>query len=330
MHMKTYKSLTAVSFALLLLAACGSSGIGDILGGGSNNGQTYEIRGVVDSVDPNSRSVYLTNVSGYTSMLSNGGGGTTARVYFSDQTQVDYQGRAYRPEDLERGDEVTVRVDESGNRLNAESMTVVYDATNGSGTSGSLPTGTYGSTVRGTVSYVDTSRRTIEVNRGSGSPLVLEYATNTPVYYNNQTYSPADLERGDEIDVRVTNLGSNRYSAQDITVVRNVSGGSGGINNGSTSSAQSTIRGTVSYIDTSRRTIELESASWISGFQSGAGTGNRVTVTYDTNTSVDVQGRLYPVSNLERGDLVEVSVYNGSSSALSANRIVLVRDINAR
>lgn len=323
--MKNYKSLTAVSFALLLLAACGSSGIGDILGGGSNNGQTYEIRGVVDSVDPNSRSVYLTNVSGYTSMLSNGGGGTTARVYFSDQTQVDYQGRAYRPEDLERGDEVTVRVDESGNRLNAESMTVTYDATNGSASS--LPTGTYGSTVRGTVSYVDTSRRTIEVSRSSGSPLVVEYATNTPVYYNNQTYSPADLERGDEIDVRVTNLGSNRYSAQDITVVRNVSGG---INSGSTSSAQSTIRGTVSYIDTSRRTIELESASWISGFQSGAGTGNRVTVTYDTNTSVDVQGRLYPVTNLERGDLVEVSVYNGSASALSANRIVLLRDVNVR
>jgi len=243
--MKNYKSLAAASLALVLLAACGSTGLGDVLGGGTNNSQTYEIRGVVDSVDPGSRSVYLTNVSGYTSMLSNGGNGSTARVYFSDQTQVAYQGKTYRPEDLERGDEVTIRVDESGNRLNAESVNVTYDATNG--TSSNYPSNSYPSS----------------------------------------TYP-----------------------------------------NGS--SQTSTIRGTVSYIDTSRRTIDIDSPSWISGFQSNTGNSNRVTVSYDTNTSVDVQGRLYPVTNLERGDVVDVQVYNGSSSLLQANRIVLVRDINSR
>ncbi|HKR65173.1 MAG TPA: DUF5666 domain-containing protein [Thermoanaerobaculia bacterium] len=329
--MKTTKTLAAASFALLLLAACGSSGIGDVLGGGSNNAQTYELRGVVDSVDPGSRSVYLTNVSGYTSMLSNGGG-TTARVYFDDQTQVTYQGNTYHPEDLERGDEVTVRVDESGNRLVAESMTVTYDATNSGTTSSSTypgNSGVYGSTVRGTVSYVDTSRGTIELNRGSGSPLILEYSSNTPVYYNNQTYHASDLERGDEIEVRVQNLNGGRMSAQDITVLRNVSGNNGTYG-GNTSSSMQTIRGTVSYVDTSRRTIEIESPTWISGFQSGSNNNNRITISYDTNTSVDVQGRLYPVTNLERGDLVEVHVYSGSTSAYQANRIVLVRDVNAR
>jgi len=80
--MKTTKSLAAASLMLILLAACGS--VGDILGGGGSGQQqgTYEIRGTVDSIDLNSRSIYLTNVSGYTSMLSNGG--NAVRVYYDD------------------------------------------------------------------------------------------------------------------------------------------------------------------------------------------------------------------------------------------------------
>src|SRR5687767_14364601 len=110
------KSLTAVALTALFLAACSSGGIGDILGGGdTGQASNYEIRGVVDRVDSSSRSVYLTNVSGYTSMLSSGGSGNTVRVYYDDQTQVRYAGQTYRTEDLERGDEVTVNVAESGN-----------------------------------------------------------------------------------------------------------------------------------------------------------------------------------------------------------------------
>lgn len=225
--MRNYKTLAAASFAVLLLAACGSTGLGDVLGGG-NDQRSYEIRGVVDSVDVNSRSLYLTNVSGMQSMLS-GGSGRTARVYFDDRTRVEYQGRTYRPQDLERGDEVTIRVDESGNQLMAESINVTYD-----------------------------------------------------------------------------------------------SGGRGS----TASSNTSTIRGTVSYVDTARRTLELESTTWVSGFRN-TNTGSRMTVAYDTNMSVDVQGRPYPVSNLERGDLVEVRI-SGSSSMPVAQSIVLVRDVNSR
>ncbi|MGZ5433005.1 MAG: hypothetical protein ACXWH7_08765, partial [Thermoanaerobaculia bacterium] len=58
------KALTAATLALLFLAACGSSGIGDILGGGTGASE-YEIRGTVDSVDTSSRVVHLTNVTGY-------------------------------------------------------------------------------------------------------------------------------------------------------------------------------------------------------------------------------------------------------------------------
>ena len=318
------KSLTAASLALLLLAACSSSGgMGDIFGGGNSN-QNYDIRGTVDYVDPNTRSVYLRDVSGYNRSMISSGSGDTVRVYYDDRTPVSYQGQNYRPEDLERGDVVSVRVDESGNSLVAESMTVLQDV---SGT-GSSTYPTYGSNIRGTVRYIDTSRRTIEVDRGNGSLMTVDYDTNTPVYYSNQTYRVADLERGDEIDISVRDLGSGRYVAQQINVVRNVSSGTYG---GSTSSQYATVRGTVRYVDTSRRTIELESASWRSNFNTGTGmNSSRVTVSYNANTNVDVSGRMYPVSGLEAGDVIEVQVTNANASIPFANSILLVRDVNNR
>ncbi|HEV7237971.1 MAG TPA: hypothetical protein VGQ36_01945 [Thermoanaerobaculia bacterium] len=288
--------------------------MGDILGGSGNN--NYEIRGTVDHVDTSSRVLHLTNVSGYNNMLS--GGSNSVRVYYDDDTTVGYQGQTYRVSDLERGDEVAVRVDESGNQLRAESMTVTRDVSGGSSTS---PGGVYNSTLRGTVRYVDTSRRTIEIDRGSASLMTVEYETSTPVYFNNQTYRASDLERGDEIEIRLRDLGSNRFVAQDISVIRSVSAGTTG-----SSSQMATIRGTVRSVDTSRRTIELESATWAKGFNSGTNTGNRVIVSYGSNTNVDVSGTFHPVSGLERGDVIEVHVQNANATTPFAERIYLVRD----
>ncbi|HYH09156.1 MAG TPA: DUF5666 domain-containing protein [Thermoanaerobaculia bacterium] len=323
--MRTYKSLAAASLALVLLAACGSSGLGDILGGGgsTSGASNYEIRGTVDSVDPNSRSIYLTNVSGYTSMLSNSGG-SAVRVYYDDRTPVSHQGSTYRPEDLERGDQISVRVDEDGNRLLASTMTVISDVSNGSSypASGS---GVYGSNVRGTIRYIDTSRRTIEVDTGSVNPVIVEFDTSTPVYHGNQTFRPGDLERGDEIDVRLDSSNNGRYVARDITVTRNVSDpNSGGLYG---SSQTSTVRGTVRNIDTSRRTVELESATWAAGFNTGAGNSRTVVLQYDSNTRIDVNGSLQPLEGLERGDVVEVQVRNLGGSSYLIDRALLVRDV---
>ncbi len=319
--MNKFKSLSVLSLAVLLLGACGTMDDGGGIYGPSDSGRNnYEIRGTVDSVDLNSRSVYLTNVSGYTSMLS--GGGNNVRVYFDDRTTVSHQGQTYRPQDLERGDEVLVRVDESGNSLLAESMTVTRDVSGGTGTT--YPSDTYGTTLRGTVRYVDPTRRTIELDRGYGSTVMVEYAASIPVLYNSRTYQVADLERGDEVEIRVRDLGSNRYMAQDnILVTRSISAGTG---SGSSSTQLSTVRGTVRYVDPTRRTIELESTSWISGFNTGAGTGSRMVFSFDNNVGVDVSGQVHPVSGLEPGDVVEVQFRNTSGNPL-AERIFLVRDV---
>lgn len=329
--MKTTKSLAAASLAMILLAACGSTGMGDILGGGSNPQQSnYEIRGTVESVDLNNRSIVLSNVTGYNaSMLSNGGGsGSTVRVYYDERTPVEFNGQQYRPADLERGDQIAIRVDESGNQLLAESMTVLRDVSMTSGSQ--YPTypssGSYETTVRGTVRYIDAGRRTIEVDRGNGSTTFVEYETNTPVRFNNQTYRPGDLERGDEIEIRVSDLGNNRFMARDISVLRSMSGSSSSGIYGSSSNAK--LRGTVAYVDTSRRTIELESTNWISNFNTGAGSTSRTVINYGSNASILVNGRNEAISGLERGDVIEVEV-SRDGSTLWAQRMSLVRDVNS-
>lgn len=295
--------------ALLFLAGCSSSDLGGILGGGNSpQPANYELRGTVDYVDASGQFVALRDVSGLSS-------GSTARVYYDAQTTVSYQGQSYRPDALERGDQISARVDESGNRLLASSMTVLYD------TSGGTVAGS--SAIRGTVRSIDSSRRQIELARSGtlGDTLIVEYDTNTPVNFQNRQYRPEDLERGDEVDVRVQNLGSGRLLAESIDVIRTI-----GTGMGTATPSGSVIRGTVGYIDTSRRTIELQQATSTSRFTPG--TSSNLIVQYDTNTSVEFQGRTYAVTSLDRGDVVDVYTRNVGGSSIVADRVLVVRDVN--
>jgi hypothetical protein len=323
--MKTRQTTLAGLAVTLLLLAAGCGSVGDILGGGGSDNSVNNgtIRGVVDYVDLNNRSMTLTNVSGYSSMLSNSGSGngSTVRVYFDAQTPVEYNGQSYRPEDLERGDEVQVAVNESGSQLVADRVTVLRDVTvNGSTSTGS---GDYNQTIRGTVRSVNTSRGTVEIDRGYNSTTVVEYDTRTAVSYGGRTYGVLDLENGDEVEIRATDLGSGRWRAEQISVLRSVGGGTTG---NSTYGDRAVIRGTVRSIDTYNRTLQLEQASWISGFNTNAST---LTVQYGSNANVIYGNQSYPITNLERGDQIEVEVDRNGSTYM-ANRINLVRDVNSR
>jgi len=242
--MNRYKTLAAATVALLLMAACGTSGngIGDVFGNGgypTTSNAAYQIRGTVDSVDTRGQSIFLTNVSGYNTNLNTGRSGSL-RVYYDNRTTLNYQGQNFRPDQLERGDEVTVRVDQSGNQLIAETMDVTYN-TRGGMASGS--NGTYGnpsssypsqqySTIRGTVRNVDTRNQTIELENtnwvsgfrtnNSSSRFVVRYDQNASVDYNGQMYPLTNLERGDVVDVQLQDLGSSNYVAQRLVLIRNV------------------------------------------------------------------------------------------------------------
>jgi hypothetical protein len=179
--MNRMKQLSAAAFALLLAVACSSTNNG--YPSGTSSGTSYpsgasEIRGTVDSVDLNSRSIYLTDVSNYSTNLNPGGGNNNVRVFYDDRTTVSYNGKNYRPQDLERGDQVSVRVDRSSNQLLAQSMDVLHN-TRGGMASTSPPYGA-ASVVHGTVRSIDSYGRTITVDPGYGSYMTINYASNSP------------------------------------------------------------------------------------------------------------------------------------------------------
>ena len=96
---------------MLLLAGCGSTGLGDIFGGGDpprvsgrrarhRRERRHRPRTIIVDVDQDYRSDLR------------GGSGDEVAIYYDDRTIVEFEGRSYRPEDLERGDRIAAEVDE--------------------------------------------------------------------------------------------------------------------------------------------------------------------------------------------------------------------------
>jgi hypothetical protein len=78
------------------------------------------------------------------------------------------------------------------------------------------------------------------------------------------------------------------------------------------------LRGIVRYVDTSARTLEIETSS-------GQGRPPRVTVQYDDATSVESQGKRFSPDNLQLGNRVEIDLrVDGGGRLLLAQRIALV------
>jgi hypothetical protein len=84
---------------LIATAACGS--LGNVLGGvlGSGQGQSNQVSGYVEAVNPNTQQLAIQTQNGQRVVLR-----------YDNQTSVVYQNQNYPVTALERGDEVTLRV----------------------------------------------------------------------------------------------------------------------------------------------------------------------------------------------------------------------------
>lgn len=234
MNVHRIPHLLTLALAALTLTACGSIGLPDILGGGGGDRRTTNaltVQGTVERVDTSARVIV---VDGDTRYNLRNAGGDRLSLYYDDRTTVVYQGRTYNPADLERGDRIVADVDDSGNRLLAQRIEVTHDVTGG----------VYGdqrrlAELRGTVRSIDTFARTLELERTSyvsgfttstgpsGSGVVtVHYDADAVVEYQGQFYGPDSLERGDVVDVRVSDTGS-RLIAEQIELVRDVRAGLG-------------------------------------------------------------------------------------------------------
>ena len=244
-------TLTAFAFAALL-TGCGSTGVGDILGGGSGSSRDTDgdysssnvgdnVRGTVERVDTRDRFIVVDRED-YSNNLRNGNDDEIV-LYYDDRTVVQHQGRTYRPQDIEPGDRILADVGQSGGRLMVEEIEVLYDVTGGTGSTGTYDDDNVNyddevrvSELRGTVRSVDTRDRTLELETsqygsnnfstggttggiGSSTRIVeVHYDTQTIVEFEGRRYQPENLERGDLVEIEIRDLGS-RLMAEEILVL---------------------------------------------------------------------------------------------------------------
>ena len=226
-------SLLASLVAAALLAGCGSSGVGDILGGGStsnpNEQRIDNVRGTVESVNTRDRTIVVDAEStGYSSNLRNGNDRIV--LSYDDRTTVAFQGRTFGPEDLEPGDRILAEVSpsyRSGSTPLVEEIQVLYDVSGGVGDNDDNNGSGVDRDLRGTVRSVDTRDRTVEVetssraftagSAGSGV-VVVHYDSQTIVEFEGRRYQPENLERGDEVEIDIRDVGG-RLLAEEIQVV---------------------------------------------------------------------------------------------------------------
>jgi hypothetical protein len=99
-HMRSLRRFTTGGVATSLLiatAACGS--LGNVLGGVLGSGQSNQVSGYVEAVSPRTQQLAIQTRNGQRVVL-----------LYDNQTSVVYQNQNYPVTALERGDEVTARV----------------------------------------------------------------------------------------------------------------------------------------------------------------------------------------------------------------------------
>jgi hypothetical protein len=232
-------AIFAASLSLGMLTGCGT--IDSVLGGGNRYPNNYpssqgaSIQGTVSYVDTQAKRIDL-------DAYANGGRRNTTSIYYDSRTIVSYQNLRGTAANLERGDQVDVRVLDNGNgRYLADSITVTRSVSSNGYPNGNYPNGNpngnpnnypsaTGGNIEGTVSMVDTRAQRIDVNVTSGNGLRSDsrtasvyYDGRTRVIYQNQSnYQPSDLERGDQVDIRVTSDRNGQVLADTITVLRSI------------------------------------------------------------------------------------------------------------
>jgi hypothetical protein len=120
--------------ALAALAACSGAGtLGNVLGsvlGGAQGGQANQVSGLVQGVDTRSQVIALQQPSGQ-----------SVNILFDNQTRVVYNNQSYAVTSLDRGDQVTARIQQVNNGYYTDLVQVdqpVQASAGASGASGNV------------------------------------------------------------------------------------------------------------------------------------------------------------------------------------------------
>ena len=145
----------ATALLLVMLGACSQAGglgnvLGSVLGGGQQQGS--QLTGIVQGVDTRNQQIGIQQSNGQ-----------TVAVSYDNQTKVVYQNQSYPVTSLDRGDQVTARIQSSNNGSYYTDLVQVDQPVQGSTTASG---GGNVQTLQGTVRQVDVQNGlfTMDVN----------------------------------------------------------------------------------------------------------------------------------------------------------------------
>ena len=166
------RHITAAVSTLLLATACSQlGGLGSVLGGAAQQPQASQVSGTVQSIDTRNQQIVLQATNGQ-----------SVALYFDQQTQVSYRNRAYSVTNLERGDRVTARIQQTQSGGYYTDLVQVDQSVQDaggvySGNSGSAGSGTVQS-LTGTVRQVDLRNGLFTLDIGNYNTLTVSMPYN--------------------------------------------------------------------------------------------------------------------------------------------------------
>jgi hypothetical protein len=159
----------AVTAALFVsvAGACSTNSLGNVLGGVLGGGQQQEMSGTVQGVDTRSQQIFLQQSNGQ-----------TIGIGYDSRTQVVYQNQTYSVNSLERGDQVTVRINNTDGGGNNNAYYTDYVRVDQSVSSTGGTTSGNVQTIQGNVRQVDVANGWFTINAGNNGTVTVSLPYN--------------------------------------------------------------------------------------------------------------------------------------------------------
>lgn len=193
----------AATLMLLAAGACANAGnvgeiLGSVLGGGAGGGGGNQVSGVVRGVDTRAQQIGL--------QLSNG---QTVGLVYDNQTKVVFNNQSYAVTALDPGDQVTARIQQSGNAYYTDLVQVDQPVQSSSG--GSAASGVQ--QFQGTVRQVDQANGMFSLATGNGATIVVSLPYNVTRSDQSRFQS---LRAGDTVRLAGVALNSTRVELRQF------------------------------------------------------------------------------------------------------------------
>jgi hypothetical protein len=167
MNMQDFGRRAAAAGVLAALAACSSgaggtlgSVLGSVLGGGGS--QNSQVSGYVQGVDTRAQVIAVQQPNGQ-----------PVNLLFDNQTKVVYNNQSYPVTSLDRGDQVTARIQNTNNGYYTDLVQVEQPVQGSQGSMGTTTSGSNVQSLQGTVRQVDQQSGAFTLDVGTGTRLTV-------------------------------------------------------------------------------------------------------------------------------------------------------------